>query len=262
MIATAKKVKTCCVTTADHKPLEARDLAAAYEWWRDAGVDQDYLDDVTDWLAEPEAAQEAPKPSPAKRQLRHEREKPPLQKIDLLGPNPPQDLAAFREWWLSEPALDSIGPRGRVPPRGKSGAKLMLVVVDPEQGDSEKLLSQAQGRLVSRMLAAMQIAPDDVYFASTLPRHTPMADPAALNGFGQVLQHHIGLVSPQRVLIFGARILPLLGHETAQEPASLEKIEHDGFSVAAMAAEGLDSMMAMPQLKARFWRRWLEWTGE
>jgi DNA polymerase len=28
-----------------------------------------------------------------------------------------------------------------------------------------------------------------------------------------------------------------------------------------MAADGLDSMMAMPQLKARFWRRWLEWTG-
>ena len=65
----------------------------------------------------------------------------------------------------------------------------------------------------------------------------------------------------QRVLAFGSNILPLLAHNAAQEPASLENINHEGFSVAAMAAEGLESMMAMPQLKARFWRRWLEWTG-
>ena len=139
----------------------------------------------------------------------------------------------------------------------------MLVVVDPEQGDKDKLLSQAQGRLVTRMLAAMNISEDEVYFASALPRHSPMADGAALvgAGFSDVLQHHIKLVNPDRVLAFGANILPLLGHTAAQEPASLEKINHEGFSVAAMAAEGLDSLMAMPQLKARFWRRWLEWTG-
>lgn len=251
------------MSNADPDTLTARDLAAAFEWWRDAGVDHDFADDATDWLAVAEVPAEdaAPRPKPAAKPAVEEA--PPAQKIDLLGANPPQDLAAFREWWLSEPTLDSIGPRGRVPPRGDVGAKLMLIVVDPEQGDSERLLSQAQGRLVARMLAAMQISEDEIYFASALPRHTPMADGVALAraGFSEVLQHHIKLAAPQRVLAFGANILPLLGHEAAQEPAVLEKINHEGFSVPAMAAEGLDSMMAMPQLKARFWRRWLDWTG-
>ena len=251
------------MSTADPETLTTRDLAAAFAWWRDAGIDYDFADDATDWLAEPEAPKEAVKPvakaKPAERPL----EAPPPQKVDILGPNPPSDMTAFREWWLSEPMLDTIGPRGRIASRGSANAQLMLIVVDPEQGDTDKLLSGPQGRMVSRMLAAMQIPEENVYIASALPRHTPMADGSALAqaGFREVLQHHIKLASPQRVLAFGANILPLLAHEAAQEPASLEKINHEGFSVPAMATEGLDSMMAMPQLKARFWRRWLEWTG-
>lgn len=248
---------------ADHDTLTVRDLTAAFEWWRDAGVDYDFADDATDWLVKPAEPVEAARPAAKAKTAERQYDAPPTQKIDLLGPNPPQDLAAFREWWLSEPTLDAIGPRGRIAPRGEAGARLMLLVMDPEQGDTDKLLSQAQGRLVSRMLAAMQIAEENVYFASALPRHTPMVDGAALagSGFREVLQHHIKLAAPQRVLAFGTNILPLLAHEAAQEPASLEKINHEGFSVPAMATEGLDSMMAMPQLKARFWRRWLEWTG-
>ena len=251
------------MSTADPETLTPRDLTAAFEWWRDAGVDNDFSDDVTDWLAEPEPTVQQQKPIASASKSLVKDENPPAQKIDLLGPNPPGDLASFRDWWLSEPTLDAVGPRGRVPPRGSMGAKLMLIVVDPEQGDTDTLLSQKQGRLLKRMLGAMQIAEDDVYFASALPRHTPMADGSALvqAGFSEVLQHHIKLVSPERVLAFGSNILPLLGHDAAQEPASLEKINHEGFSVAAMAAEGLDSMMAMPRLKGRFWRRWLEWTG-
>ncbi len=248
---------------ANQDTLTSRDFDALVSWWRDAGVDCDFVDDATDWLAEPSVAETTGK-SLAKAMPKLEiAEPPPPQKIDLFAANRPADLASFREWWMSEPSLDAIGPRGRVASRGNARAKLMLIVVDPEQGDTEKLLSQTQGRLVSRMLAAMQISEDDVYFASALPRHTPMAEGAALaqEGFSEVLQYHIKLASPQRVLAFGANLLPLLGHDAAQEPASLEKINQEGFSVTAMAADGLDSMMAMPQLKARFWRRWLEWTG-
>ena len=251
------------MSTADPDTLTTRDLAATIAWWRDAGVDCDFADDATDWLAEPEVTKEVMKPVAKAKSTTESSDPPPPQKVDIIGPNPPSDLATFREWWLSEPTLDTIGPRGRIAPRGEAGAELMLIVIDPEQGDTDRLLSGPQGRLVSRMLSAMQIAEENVYFASALPRHTPMADGSALarSGFREVLQHHIKLVSPKRVLAFGTNILPLLAHETAQEPASLEKINQDGFSVPTMATEGLDSMMAMPRLKARFWRRWLEWTG-
>lgn len=248
---------------ADQDTLNSRDFVAMVEWWRDAGVDCDFVNDATDWLAEPEVVETTEKPVAKARPKVETADPPPAQRIDLLGANPPVDLASFRDWWLSEPALDSIGPRGRIAPRGPANARLMLLVVDPEQEDREKLLSGPQGQLAQRMLAAMQISEDDVYFASALPRHTPMAEGTALvqAGFSEVLQHHIKLAEPQRVLVFGANLLPLLGHDAAQEPASLQNINHEGFSVAAMAAERLESMMAMPQLKARFWRRWLEWTG-
>ncbi|HSM53675.1 MAG TPA: hypothetical protein VK839_05795, partial [Erythrobacter sp.] len=131
--------------------IHPREIIAAFDWWRDAGVDCDFGDDVTDWLAEPpvQAAAEAPARKPAAPAIS---EPVPSPKIDLLGANPPADLAAFREFWLTEPALDAVGPRGRVPPRGETGARLMVLVMDPEAGDTDALLSQAQGRLLSRML--------------------------------------------------------------------------------------------------------------
>lgn len=251
------------MSNADPLTLTALDFAAAIEWWRDAGVDCDLADDATDWLAEPVQAEPAPQTTKGTNPVHSPAEAPPPQKIDLLGPNPPADLSAFHEWWLTEPELDAIGLRGRVPPRGPAGARLMVLVMDPEQGDTERLLSQAQGQLLSRILGAMGIAEDQVYLASALPRHTPMADGAALaaQGFSKVLQHHIRLAAPQRLLAFGTNILPLLGHDAAQEPASLQNFNHEGYSVPLMASEGLDAMMAMPRLKARFWHRWLEWTG-
>lgn len=247
----------------------ARDIAAAFDWWRDAGVDCDYADEPANWLAdnsETGACAAAEKPVPEARTRPDPTAAPvPVQaRADLLGDAPPQDLALFREWWLNHPALDPVGQRGRVPPRGAAGAQLMVLVPDPEEGDSDTLLSQAQGRLLDGFLAAAGMAPDQVYRASVLPRHTPLAEGSAMAeaGFGAVLLHQVALVAPRRVLAFGTNILPLLGHDAAQDPQSLRKINHEALSVPLLSLEGLDSLLAMPRLKARFWRRWLEWLDE
>ena len=79
-------------------------------------------------------------------------------------------------------------------------------------------------------------------------------------GYDKVLMHHISLVSPKRLLAFGRNISPLLGHDAAHETTNLENVNHDGRKLPLMVAQGLDSMMAMPRLKARFWRKWLDWT--
>ncbi len=261
MIAARGKVKTCNVNTPGGNLIGGADIAAAFEWWRNAGVDLDFSDDVTDWLAEPVAEEEVRAPATAKTA-----EVQPVapKKADLLGPNPPQDLAAFREWWLAAPGLDAIGPRGRIPPRGEAGAKLMILAVDPEEEDREHLFSGPQGRLLSRMLGAMGVAEEETYLATALPRHTPLAGGEALlsAGYGEVLLHHIALARPEKILAFGANILPLLGHNAAQGAKSLREINHEKGSTPLMASEGLDSLLAMPRLKARFWRRWLEWTDD
>jgi DNA polymerase len=139
----------------------------------------------------------------------------------------------------------------------------MVLVIDPEEGDRERLLSGPQGRLLARILAAMRLADEAVYVASALPRHTPMADTAALaaGGMDSVTLHHIALVQPKRLVAFGANILPLLGHELTKDIVHLREINQNWGSIPLLANEGLDSLMSMPRLKARFWRRWIEWSA-
>ena len=248
------------------------------DWWRLAGVDSDFTDDATDWLGEAEAASgagtaaeageaaktEARTGNPQRNEKREAPQPKVVERVDLLGANPPKTLEEFREWWLTAPGLDSIGPRGRVAPRGPQNAELMVLVIDPEQSDRDTLLSGPQGKLLGRIIAAMGLSPDAVYFASALPRHTPMADTAAIaaSGMDEITQFHVNLVSPQRVLALGAGIPPLLGHGLTNDLSLLREINQTSRSIPLFVSEGLDAMMAMPRLKARFWRRWIEWSGQ
>lgn len=254
----------------DHASL-AQDFASAMDWWRDAGVDCDFSDDATDWLGAapsetPAAPAAAPAAKPAANSAPDSAEKKPEIARILPETGVPEDLAAFQQWWLEEPALDAIGPRGRVSARGAHGSKLMVLVLDPEESDSEQLLSGAQGNLLRKILTATGIAEEDVYFASVLPRRTPMAGASELltMGFAEVLQLHIKLAAPQHVAALGSSILPLLAHgateETTKEAGSLEEINHEGRTTPLFVAESLEGLMGSPALKARFWRRWVKWT--
>lgn len=254
------------MTAAD--PDLAREMAAHREWWRLAGVDLDFADDATAWLAEPQPAASASDPG-------EDRDRPPARPSepaieekapppDLLGDSPPETLAAFREWWMSAPGLDAIGPRGRVPPRGPAEAALMVLVVHPEEGDRERLLDGPQGRLLEAILAAMGTASEEIYVASALPRFMPMADCAAeaQRGMAQVLSHHIQLAAPQRIVAFGAGLGALMGAHGKNDYGNLPNIHHKHSTNPVLMSEDLESLMAMPKLKARFWRRWMEWSAK
>jgi uracil-DNA glycosylase len=255
----------------------AREFEAALAWWHAAGVDHDYADDATAWLADaplaaaavaqkPDRAGSPPAPN------RQERTAPPRTAFqapsptpatlrrDLLGESPPGDCAAFREWWLTIPGIDTARAYPRIAPRGDAGAALMVIVPQPEQGDTGSLLSGPQGRLLGNILAAMGLDDSAVYIASALPCHTPMADLALLaaGGMDAVTAHHIGLVRPARLIAFGTGLAPMLG-SNAEHP--LREINHAGGNVPVIVSETLDALMEMPRLKARFWRRWIEWSA-
>ncbi|MEM7700422.1 MAG: hypothetical protein AAF251_00650 [Pseudomonadota bacterium] len=250
-----------------------KELAATMDWWRDAGVDLNFDDDVTAWLQSPEAKgdegiQAAVSQAPRSALLdRREPTPSPSQpanpKIDFFAQGKPKSLEEFREFWLSAPGLDAIGPRGRVPPRGASGAELMVLVIDPEQRDIDTLLSGHQGQLLDNILAATGHSPENTYFASALPCHTPMADTTSLaaQGIGNVLSHHIALAAPKRLMAFGAGLTPLLVQDQSSRDSSLGEINYSSSTPDTLVSEGLDSLMDMPRLKARFWRRWMQWTA-
>jgi len=237
------------------------DLTGALDWWRDAGVDCDFLDEPVEWLAQPEPAPGALPERPPRAPVADVDAPPPPARLDPASL--PADLAAFVPWWLSEPLLCEGGPAARVAPQGPAGADLMIVVEEPEAGDTDTLLSGPHGKLLDAILTAFGTKREEVYLASALPRHTPGTDWAAMNarGIGQVLAHHVALVAPKRLFVLGGNVLPLLGHESPQRPAVLRSLNHEGGSIPMLASWALPALLAQPRAKPVLWRAWLEWTA-
>ena len=235
-------------------------VAAALQWWREAGVEHSYADSAASWLTAPQAADESqsvpalytPPVPPA----------PPPR--PLIGGDParwPQDLPSFQAWWLAEPTLDAGQLAGRVAPRGAAGAQLMVLVDHPEADDAERLLSGPLGKLLGAILAAIGIAPDQAYIASVLPRHMPHPDWADLaqTGLPELTRQHIALAAPQRLICFGHHVSSLLGHDPAKSADSFAQITHSHGAVAALMAPGLEDLMGRPRVKARLWQALLAW---
>jgi len=235
----------------------AERIAAAQAWWREAGVDYAYADEPRAWLTEPAGE---PAPSPAVREAVAAPPPPPAIGGDRAGW--PQDLAAFGRWWLEEPGLDEGGSWPRVAPRGPAGARLMLLAPMPEADDRDALLGGPQGRLLASFALAAGLEPEAVYWAAALPRHTPLPDwpRLAADGLGEVLRHHIALASPQRLIVLGRDVLPLLGHDPAQASPAVSELEIQGGKLELLASFSPARLLDGARQRADLWRRWLEWT--
>lgn len=243
-------------------------LEAALGWWREAGVDCAFVDAPQDWLAateKPAAARPlasntpvtANAPTPAGRTASLPPEAAPIAADRTSWPT---SLDAFAPWWLAEPTL---APRGliRVPPSGPANPALMVLVPMPAEDDGDILLSGKTGKLLDAMLAAFGIESAQVYRASALPARIALPDWAAMAhaGLGAVLSHHIALVSPQRVLVFGKTdISALLGHGSAHSAPNLRLFNHESGTVPARFEYDLETLVAKPGWKAGVWQRWLD----
>ncbi len=231
------------------------------DWWADAGVDYVFREEPREWLAPPPAAE--PIAQPEQRTAAARAPAPaPAAPISQDRADWPSDLATFAGWWLAEPWLDAGRKQGRVPPRGTAGARLMVLVPQPESDDGETLLSGAQGRLIAAMLAAIGIAPAEAYIASAIPRHTPAADWNEIHarGLNEVLLHHVALVGPERVIAFGDTVLSLLGNDPPNitAPLCINPVGSD--PIPLLALRSLEGLLARPGWKADAWRKWLAWT--
>lgn len=264
-----RQVKTANVSNpAQTDPVTdpAAAIAAVLDWWREAGVDHAFSDDPRTWLSDPAAPEPqpgaSPPPPPPPAPVRPT-PAPVVERMAALD-NLPASLPEFHDWWLAEPSLDGGHVANRVVPRGVAGAALMVLVDHPEAEDRDVLLSGPQGRLLQAMFTAMGIGADGAYIASCLPRHMPLPDWTALDaaGLGQIVRHHVALVRPQRLLVFGRHISPLLGHDPTKSAEPLRDFKHESLSIPLLIAPALASLAGRPRSKAGLWQAWLDWTGQ
>ena len=255
-------------------------LEAAFGWWTEAGVDNTFHDQPTDWLAAARdskvksnsgltgaaAAPALASPEPVNRPIDARERMATSDTIAPIGGNPahwPQSLDEFAGWWLTETSLSPASAAARVPPAGPAGAPLMVLVPMPEPGDSQVLLAGREGKLLDAILVAMGLARSQIYLASALPAAMAMPDWQALRdaGLGAVVTHHIALAMPQRLLVLGKTdISSLITHDPANNAAILPAVNQERASVPLALDFALATLLAQPSLKRRVWMNWLEWT--
>lgn len=241
-------------------PDYAQAFAAALGWWREAGVDSAFVDEPRSWLAPKTEPSQAEGPGRRKPRVpvRSESEETIPQ-----APMIPEDLEAFRAWWMTAPELDGGRLSGRVAPRGSPGPKLMILACMPESGDGEHLLAGAEGEALRAFARASGLADETLYWSSALPCHSPGADwtPEGNRLFADALVRHIALVRPERLLAVGFNILPLLGHTSPQGPAVSRILNHEGATVPMLAVRRLPAAPSQARWKSALWRAWLDWTA-
>ncbi len=268
----ARQVKTpSCMNHVDTPPSAdditadiAADFQSALDWWAAAGVDQDYADDATDWLAPPIVASGRQKLEKAPAVKRAITERPTVKK-KFAGEagDWPGDLPAFREWWMVTKNIADNGSYPIVAPTGDAGARIMVIVPEPEESDKRTLMAGPAGNLLRAMLAAIGNG-DDAYVAAALRRHTPMPDWGELQdaGLGSLVRHHIRLVAPQRVLTFGRNLPPLLGNDTAQGAALSYRIDGPSGEIPVLSAGSLSELLRSAPRRRKFWHELLDWTDD
>ncbi|MEW9853676.1 hypothetical protein [Novosphingobium sp. M1R2S20] len=234
-------------------------FAAALDWWRQAGVDCAFEDAPRSWLPDPQEPESASGKKPARARRIEVIEQPDTPAPLIL----PQDLESFHAWWMTTSELDPGSVSSRVAPRGDANPALMILAATPEDCDRERLLSGPEGGIIDAFLQAAQVPENDVYRASVLPCHSPGADwsPEANRVAAEALARHIALVRPQRILVLGFIILPLLGHDSPQVPAVSLDFKHEGASTPMLALRRIPAAASRPRWKAALWQAWLEWTS-
>jgi DNA polymerase len=219
---------------------------SALSWWEEAGVDTIVGEQPRDWLAgtRPAAARAA-------------------EPAESAAPAPaaafPDDLPAFQAWLA---ATDNIpfaaASVARMAPAGDPAAGLMVITDVPTAGDvaAGLLFSGEAGALVDRMLAAIGRSRETIYLAPFAPIPPPAGriDKEGVDLLTRAMRHHIGLVSPRALLIFGdACARALLGINMTQARGRWHEVETPAGPVRAVVTIRPQEVLKQPRHRSEAW---------
>ena len=164
---------------------------SALRWWEEAGVDTIVGETARDWL-NPAAKAPAP-PAPAEA---------------AAAVHLPDDLKAFQQWLLATDQLpNAVAASPRLAPTGDPSSDLMMLIDMPAVEDvaAGALLAGEVGEMFDRMLGRMERSRDSIYLASLSPARaaTGRLTPNDAAKLAEIARHHIALVAPKALLLFG-----------------------------------------------------------
>ena len=209
--------------------------ASALAWWEEAGVDIIVGETPRDWLAAPGNPPAAPD-APAAAAL-------------------PDTLEGFQAWLATTSDLPFASSSARrAIPAGDPASGLMVMVGMPAVDGG--LLGGAGGALFDRMLAAIGRSRETIYLAPLSPFRPPTGriDGASKARLGVIARHHIGLVGPKAVLLFGDNCgEALLGAVVARARGRWHEIRSPAGPVRALVTMKPDDIDEKPALKKLVW---------
>jgi DNA polymerase len=205
-------------------------------WWLEAGVDSPVGEAPRDWLRRNEVVLPVVPPIAA-----------PTDR--------PDTLESFQNWLATSKSLPMDRPGAiRVAPYGVEVAKLMLLSDLPAREDAAegKPIGGEAWALTKRMLAAINVEPEQAYVASLTCFHSPGARfNGELEACAAIARDHIRLAKPERLLLFGdAPARALLGEPLARARGRVHRIE----GVRTVATFHPRWLLQRPSDKALAWR--------
>jgi DNA polymerase len=209
--------------------------ASALDWWREAGVDMVVGEEPRDWLKPTAKAAAAPAP--------------PVPAVL------PDTLEAFHDWLATTADLPFAAPSvRRARPVGDPASGLMVLVdmPSPEGG----LLAGKAGDLFDRMLIAIGRSRETIYLASLSPIRTPTGtiDDKHAARLGEIARHHIGLVAPRTLLLFGDICgKALVGAPVAGARGKWHEIVTRNGPIKTLVTIKPEKLDAMPGMKKLAW---------
>jgi uracil-DNA glycosylase family 4 len=219
------------------------DARSALGWWLDAGVDVAVQEEPRNWLKPPTPGVQA---------------KAALAAAPVPNVSQPshETLAALQEWLASSAHLPFASPTARrILPRGPENAAIMLLTDAPALEDfaAGEPIGGDAWNLAQRMLAAIGVRAEDAYAASLSCFHTPGARMSAADreACAEIARHHIRLVQPKRLILFGeGPAQALLGKTLLAARGHVHKVE----GVRAIATFHPRHLIKRPLDKSLVWK--------
>lgn len=250
-------------TLGNRETTSVEQIESLRDWWSLAGVDLHYNDEPDSLLAKAAPSEKQVEPVRTETIVATESKPPPRQEIsqpEKLNEDYPAQYDQFLAW-LSTPEnlVEAKWSQNHVLPTGVIEPEIMIIVGMPEQNSlaQNSPFSEKSAALLVNMLKAIGCDSEKTYVASvSLARSFDgRIDPKYHDTLKKRMLHHIGLVQPKRIIIFGDTPAHLFFNEnllTARK--NIQFINHVSSKTEAIATFHPRILNERPEFKAEAWK--------